>query len=476
MENALHQHPILILKDERLAPERAHALSRLLASLKEKLPIELMEGDASEAQILERLNRGPVSVLLMPWHRYLKALKIEAQFGLKRQSGPSFGGYFAEPISAQELGAEPSRDRLILLDWTHMNAHEAAIWLRSFADENRRSGILPLVRDGNAVFGAAWFGDSSPGPTLDGIMRIPQLQESPWKERMGSVRMLVMGLWSLIFDEGPGKLSDLGGAKAAKAQLQVTLDSQTLAMRCCYGMPGWKKNGWVEAVRTFWPAAAVPGGATNAIFNYADSVRVHIVGDSSDVEITVTLQASAPSKLAPQKVRQLWVDPISPKLVEPLLAPGSGKGSPAALTQPGTFAHLPAPTANGPNPETDKLKKLLGQASVKLQELKTAILDKDKVIRELRSGGVGTAQPLPPPDTSSLLDAFTERYFEAQLQIRKVEVAFENAKNNGATPAQIEALQKRVTALTRLEKDWIEKLQKVLESYAKSDRKAGGDS
>lgn len=473
MKNASQHGPILIVKDERLAPERAHALSRLLASLKEKFPIELMEGDAPEAQILERLNKGPVQALLMPWHRYLKALKTEAQFGLKRMAGPGLAGYFAEPISSQELGAEPSRDRMVLLDWIHMNPFEVATWLDAFADDSRRSGILPLVREGNPVFGAAWFGDSSPGPTLDGILHIPALQESPWKERLGSVRMLVMGLWSLIFDEGPGKLSDLGGARAAKAQFQVALDSQVLAMRVCYGMPGWKKNGWVEAVRTFWPAAAVPGGATNAIFNYADSVRVHIVGDSSDVEITVTLQASAPSKTAPQKVRQLWVDPISPKLVEPLLAPGSGKGAPAALTQPGTFANMPAPQAAGPSPENDKLKKLLGQASIKLQELKTTILDRDKVIRELRSGGVGTAQPLPPPDTSALLDAFLERYFDAQFQIRKVEVAFENAKNGGATPQQIEALQKKVTALTRLEKDWIEKLQKILDSYKNPNRKTG---
>jgi hypothetical protein len=107
-------------------------------------------------------------------------------------------------------------------------------------------------------------------------------------------------------------------------------------------------------------------------------------------------------------------------------------------------------------------------------ELKQKVLEKEDTIRELRSGGVGTAPPIPPADAEALLEAFQNRYFEAKFQIRQFELEIEALESKKASPQEINTLRLKMEALLNREKAWIKKLLITLEAYKDSVKKSKG--
>lgn len=416
----------------------------------------------TEPQVLQALQSAKVHLLLAPWHRYLAWTKVDAFFGPNRTSGPTFAGYFAEPLKWEDLGQESGRSRLLLLDLAHPSPAEAWTWVQSLAEDGKRAGVSALLGEAQGGFTDLWWGDSKLGAKIDSVLSMPAISDTDWAKRTQSLRLLMLALWSVVFDEGPGKNSDFN-KKAPKACLQFGVNATAAIFRLGFAMPAWG-NGPVaskEAIRALWPAAAKPASAWQLLHQHSDFMRLHTVHETGEVELTVGLNLSAPSQQAPSRLRTFCIDPITSKLLnEPLIAAS------ASTSQT-------APAATGPVPE--KFKQIMAEAVAKMRELKKTITDRDEVIRELRSGGVGTAPPLPPPDASALLEAFQQRFFEAQFQIRQLQLQVQKAETEGATPQQIEAMRRKILSLTEIEKTWIAKLSQTIQSYKAGKTGSGGN-
>jgi hypothetical protein len=173
-------------------------------------------------------------------------------------------------------------------------------------------------------------------------------------------------------------------------------------------------------------------------------------------------------------VQTLWIEPISAKLVTevPFEAPSPSTPhlKPLLVPQIGTFK--PQAVSDVEQKNDERREKFVFQAAAKIRELKKILAEKDDLIRDLRSGGIGTSQPLPPPDAEGLLDAFQERYFEARFQIRQFELRIADMEAKGATQQEIEALRMKMNALAERESGWIKKLLKTLEIYRDAKKKA----
>jgi hypothetical protein len=85
------------------------------------------------------------------------------------------------------------------------------------------------------------------------------------------------------------------------------------------------------------------------------------------------------------------------------------------------------------------------------------------MIRELRSGGIGTAAPIPTPEPETLLHNFQEKAAEMRLEIEKLEVQVEQASQYALSPATLEAMKRKIIALTERETVWIQKIGEVLQ-------------
>lgn len=444
---------IVLVMDDRLSRERSHILTRTLNAMRQEFNFELVSGEITEAQVLSRIQQAPVHLLLVPWYRYLAWTRVEALFAQNRGQGPLFAGYIGEPTSAEELGERTERARLALIDFAHPSTPEILAWVNRMADEKLRSGLRPMLAQPGIVHTENWSAQAGLGLRIDAVLGLPEITRSvDWLKRAPSIRLTLLALWSLIYDEGPGKAGSTPGT--AKACFQLTADAGTLAFRLCYSMPGW---GPKEAVAAFWADPSRPASAARLLQQHADFVRVHLLGDGPDVEVTVGFHASGASD--PRKLATLWIDPISPRLVSeiPFQTPDANTPYLRALN-PGA-----APATAASAPDDGKLKKFMIEAATRIRDLRRAVVEKDEVIRELRSGGVGTSQPLPPPDAEGLLEAFQARYFEAQLQIRQLEVQIQKAEAAGASPQLLEAIRAKIAELSARERAWIAKIQETID-------------
>jgi hypothetical protein len=163
--------------------------------------------------------------------------------------------------------------------------------------------------------------------------------------------------------------------------------------------------------------------------------------------------------MAGDKMKTLWIEPLNERF---LSEPKHLKIFPIAQAS----AAPQAPQASGIT-DAEKMKKLLGDAADRMKALKQMVAERDQVIRELRSGGVGVSQTLPMPDAEALLEAFQHRYSEAQFEIRKLELQIHSAETKGASPGLIQSLQGQVEQWTKKEEEWIQKIQETIQTEKK---------
>ncbi len=457
---------IAIILDDRISREKGQILTRVVNTLRTFAQVQLLSAAATEEETLAKIRERPYKLVLAPWYRYLQWRKLEGHFGLTRVSGPTFAGYFADGVTPEELTEKNEYLRSILLDFTHLQPKEVLLLIRALVEEPKRSGILPLIGNGAPIYQENWFQGQGPGARLDTVLSLPEIAQTDWNLRANGIRLCLTALWSLIYDEGPGKSDMAQGAKAAKAHLQIGVAPHCLAFRLCFAMPNWTPK---DVVAAFWPDDANPTSAAQLLLRYTDFIRVHLVHESSNVELVAGFLPSAPADTDFRHMHTIWVDPISPNLITE--AADNGKPLPSA----------PVSTDTRGLTEDEKAKseakdRFIFQAAMKIRELKKEVAAKDEQIHELRSGGVGTAKPLPPPDAEALLEAFQHRYFEAKYEIRQLELQIDQAEKKGASPKQLEHIHQKINNLMTREQAWIEKIAGTIELY-KEARKArsGGD-
>lgn len=461
---------ILVVADERLSREKQAILARTLNALRTVADLKLIggaNGAPSEDELLKHLEQKPYQLVLAPWYRYLAWTRVEAFYGLTRTNGPTFAGYFCEPIQPYELGEEADHLRAILLDLGSLQPHESILLIKSLADDKKRSGLLPLLEADTQIYCENWYSGQGLGLRMDAVMGLPEIANTDWSKRGNAIRCCLTALWSLIYEEGPGKseFHQAITANSPKAYFQVGSDRRSLVMRLCYSMSSWSHK---DALRAFWPRGNQPSSPYQLLLRHADFVRVHRIAENTDLEITAGLVTSAPAERDGEHVRSLWIEPLTAHAVSevPFEAP-SPSSSHLKLLPTVSLADSRLRSESA----AQARERFIVDAAVKIRDLKKLLTERDELIRELRSGGIGTAAPLPPPDMEALLEAFQERFFDARYQIRQFELQIAEMEKKGATAEEIEGLRARMRQLAEKEKEWLRTLAATLEAQ-KAQRQA----
>jgi hypothetical protein len=364
--------------------------------------------------------------------------------------------------------------RRIILDFTSLEANEIANLLGSLAIDSQRSGIRPLLAAQTPIYSDTWFGNQGQGARIDQVLSIAEIAKSNWSKRAPSIRILLSAFWSLIYEEGSGK-SELvqanAGKSSPKAYFQIAADSNALCLRLYYyTLPHLSPK---DALQQFWPNSNTPSRASQLLLRYADFVRIHSISETADVEIVVGLLPSAPAEKSIDNFRTLWIEPLAAKLLNspPYEAPDPKSSGIRPLPPVASVASSIPITSTEAQDGTSKSQRALASATAQILDLRKKLTEREDKIQELRSGGVGIANPTAPPDAENLLEAFQQKYFEAKFQIREFEIQIENLRKNGGTPEEIRELKLKMEALMNREKAWIKKLMGTLEEFRKSAKR-----
>jgi hypothetical protein len=461
--------PVAFMMDERLPREKAQLVMRVVNSLRHVANIDVLDGSTEQDVILRRLEKKEHPLVIVPWYRYLAWSRIEAQYGLTRTTGPTFAGYFADQVQPYEVELSPEFQRAILLDFSNLHTAEASKLLQLLLKDQTRYGLRPLFDPRTGIFCETWYGGQGLGNRMDSVLELPIVAKE-WTERHNAIRIALTALRGLVYDEGPGKgeLARALTARSPKGYFQVAADAQTLALRLCYAMGGWAPK---DALQAFWPQNTRPTSPAQLLLRHADALRVHTVAETPDLEVVALFFKSAPAEAAPQQFRTLWIEPLAAHIVTEAPYEAPGPESPQLRLLPGAQTADAAAEAAKPA-RTDAASKakdrMLYEAALKLRDLRKQLEERDELIRELRSGGVGTAKALPPPDAESLLEAFQQRYGEARLELRQLELQVADAEKNGIGPQAVDRLRRRMADLAAREATWIRQIAALLEQFKKA--------
>lgn len=460
---------IAFVPDDRLSREKKQILNRILNAIRQRATVEMFDGSITETELLKKMEETEYRLVLIPWYKYLTWTKIEAFYGFTRTNGPTVAGYFADQVLPYEPGEPLSYLRAILLDFVHLSPHEVITLIATLVQENLRAGIRPWIGKDGMIYCENWYPGHLLGGTLDSILTLPEINSSQdWHKRTSTIRVILSALWGLIYEEGPGKgeLAQALASKAPKAYFQIGISPRCLALRLCYP----NKNVTPKnALTSFWPSRWQPTSAAQLLIKYADFLRIHSVVDTNDLEVTALFFPSAPAECAPADLRTLWIEPISNNLMQEPLYETPAPEKPFLRALPGATSKVSS--IGKENPSLLQAKdRFIQEASTKIRDLTRQLAEKDELLTELRSGGVGTATLPPPPDAIALLDAFQERCLEAEHEIRNFQSEISRFESKGAKQHEIEWMQKKISALEQQEQEWMHKIALIVKNLRQIKR------
>jgi predicted nucleic acid-binding Zn-ribbon protein len=435
--------------DPCLSREKTQIALRALNSLRNFAEIRYYPGTLSEDDLVDRLKRETLDLLMVPWHAYLHYQKIEAQFGLTRTHGPTMVGYFAEDVSPFEIQEEDHHFRAILVDLNRLATTEASTVLRSLLRDSTRWGLRPLMTSGTALHFESWTAQVGMGFRIDTVLNLNEIANSHWVKRANAVRVLISALWSLIFDNGPGKADRArsGADRTSRAYFEIGVDAHCLGFRLCYSEPGWKVK---DVLHQFWPGALTPSAAGQILFQYSDLLRVHVDPDSSEIEIVCALFPSGPSERATDILHTLWIEPIS------------------NMTRLERFSESPETEEHFHKPLVTH-HALIGNAAEKIEELKKQVEAKDKEIDDLRSKGTTRENVFIYPsglDGEQLIDLVNRRLAEIKAKIKSANSQFQALRQDRDEELkEAGRLMKELRELQAQQKGWIARLTEIVDGY-----------
>ena len=470
META-QNHQIIWIVDDRISREKLSVFSRVLTPLKQKFPILILRiSQTSEAEILNRIKaEKSVRLVVAPLKEYLSWKLIDAFLGTMRTRGPTFAGHFTEPTPLEILEDRSSSSlRKIVLDCYHLTPAEVFLMVQSLVDENNRSGLLPLLQPNTPIYCENWFDNQGLGHRIDLLLGLSQVSKTDWAQRASSLRILLTSLWTLVYEEGPGKGANKvkrEGDSMPLAYFQFAADPRIAVMRLFFhSLP---MSAPLEALKVFIPDRERPSRASQLLLRFSDFLRVHSVPETHSLEIVTGLLPSAPAERSFSSLHTFWIDPLADALMSerPYSMPNPQSPRLVKLSSEEIQAPRLKLVENKPSPAERIHKKLINDATQEIRQLKSQLHERNEKIRELRLGGIGASHPLPPPEPEDLLEAFQERFFDAQYQIRQFELQLERLKAGGAQSYEMEALRLKMEALANREKSWIQKILLTLQSY-----------
>jgi hypothetical protein len=452
---------IAFVPDDRLSREKKQMLNRILNAIRQGAAVETFDASISENELLKKMEETEYRLVLVPWYKYLIWSRIEAFYGLTRTSGPTLAGYFADPILPIEPNEPHSYLRAILLDFLNLSASEIITVIATLVQENLRAGIRPWLGKEGVVYYENWHAGHRLGGTLDTVLALPEITAfQDWQKRLSTLRVTLGALWSLIFEEGPGKGEWVQAlaSKTPKAYFQIGISSKCLALRLCYPAKIYTPK---NALTSFWPSRWQPTSAAQLLIKYADFLRIHRVVDTRELEVTALFFPSAPSECAPQSLHTLWIEPITNNLIQEPFYETQSQEKPWLKALPNN----PTKTLKLSQDRSSHLlakERFIRGAFLKIRDLKQQLSDKESRIVELCAGGVGSAPPPPLPDADALLDAFQNRCFEMDHEIENFRSEIERLKLKGALKHETEWMRKKIENLEQKKQEWIQKCVHII--------------
>lgn len=437
------------ITDPCLSREKTQIALRALNSLRNFAEIRYYPGTQTEEELVERVKRETLDLLMVPWHTYLHYQKMEAQFGLTRTHGPTMIGYFAEDVSPVEIQEEDHHFRAILIDLNRLATGEASMILRSLLRDSTRWGIRSFLQPATQLHFESWSAQVGMGFRIDTVLGLNEIANSHWAKRANSLRVLISALWSLIFDNGPGKADRgrSGAERTARAYFEIGVDAKGLGLRLCYSEPGWKVK---DVLHQFWPGALTPSTAGQILFQYSDLLRVHVDPDSSEIEVVCALFPSGPAERATDLLRTLWIEPLS------------------NMTRLERFSESPETQEHYHKPLITH-HALIGNAAEKIEDLRKQVEEKDKEIETLKSRGVMKENIFIYPsglDGEQLIDLVNRRLAEIKAKMKSLSAQYQ-VLNQERDDDLKEAgrLMKELRDLGGQQRGWIARLEDIVKTF-----------
>ena len=244
--------PIAFLPDITTSRERFQLTQRIAYLMRRLAPVEILSPAITEDQLVKQVLERQFRLTLLPIKQYLEWSRIEGAYGLTRTSGPTVIGYFTQPLGTDVLAQIKSTNRLIILDFQRLRYTDILLIIRSLLVDNQRYGLTPLFSE-SKIYCDAWHGRERIGEKLDLLMSITEIKETNhWFEQRSRLRLGLLGLWSLVYDEGPGRI-EFGQSAAAllpKAYVQVSASHEVVAIRVCYTHPMWGSREVIEQIQS----------------------------------------------------------------------------------------------------------------------------------------------------------------------------------------------------------------------------------
>ncbi len=436
--------------DPSLSREKTQIALRALNALRDFAEIRYYPGTLTEDDLVERIKRETLDLLMVPWHAYLHYQKIEATFGLTRTHGPTMVGYFAEDVSPFELQEEDHHFRAILIDLNRLATTDAAHILRSLLRDSTRWGLRPLLQPSTQLHYESWSAQVGMGFRIDTILGLNEITNTHWTKRSNSIRILTSALWSLIFDHGPGKADrgrGGGGDRTSRAYFEVGADSHGLGLRLCYAEPGWKVK---DVLHQFWPGALTPSAAGQILFQYSDLLRIHVDPDTSEIEVVCMLFPTGPAEKSSDLMRTLWIEPLS------------------NMTRLERFAESPETEEHYHKPLVTH-HALIGNAAEKIDELRKQVETQTKEIDELRSKGTLKENVFIYPsglDGEQLCDLVNRRLTELKSKMKSLQTRYHTLRLDRDDELKEAArIVKDIRELQAQQKSWIVRLTETVDTF-----------
>lgn len=435
--------------DPSLSREKTQIALRALNALRDFAEIRYFPGTLTEDDLVARMKRETIDLLMVPWHTYLHYQKIEATFGLTRTHGPTMVGYFAEDVSPFELQEEDHHFRTILIDLNRLTTQDAANILRSLLRDSTRWGLRALLQPATHLHYESWSAQVGMGFRIDTVLGLNEIANSHWAKRTNSLRILISALWSLIFDNGPGKADRgrSGAERTNRAYFEVGADAHGLGLRLCYSEPGWKVK---DVLHQFWPGALTPSAAGQILFQYSDFIRVHVDPESSEIEVVCMLFPTGPAERATDLMRTLWIEPL------------------ANMTRLERFAESPE-TQEHYHKALVTHHALIGNAAEKIDDLKKQVDTQTKEIEELRSKGTTKENIFIYPsglDGEQLIDLVNRRLKEIKAKMKSLSTRYHTLRHDRDDELKEAAkVLKELRELQAQQKSWIARLGEIVNTF-----------
>ncbi|MGK5086679.1 hypothetical protein WDW86_03920 [Bdellovibrionota bacterium FG-2] len=430
-------------------------LPRLIQILSRKFDVDVFSSQSSEEALMVEFSRKTYALILAPADCYLRWSRVEAHYGITRTSGPTFAGYFTAPLISTGSRRASSAHRVILMDFTQDLPERHAHWIGVLAKDSNRAGMSPLFLNKPPPFYSEnWMAQEEQDSRFEQLLRLPEIAESHWKSLANAMRVCLGAVWGWVYDEGAAVVSS-----APKVFFQFAANSDLLVFRFLLSCQGLKPT---QVVESFWPGNHAPDSFPVLLATHADVVRVHPFAESPFVELTLGFFPKTTRQISRGMCRNFWVEPLDPALLqEPQFV---------ASENLSRYPQLRAfPFNSVSNAKVQQTRILQTQVQGLIQKLS----EREALIRELRSGGVGTPTQLPPPDAVGLLEAFRGHYFQIENELRGLEVELQELQKSAPNSREVSHFEHKILALTQKEELLLHCLAETMNTLHQRFRKHG---